>query len=153
VKPKAKRSDRPKIKPPRLTAPQTRGLFGGLYAAALIFEFAVRVKGRSAARRLCEDRIILVEAENAQAALKEATRQGRESRHRYRNSAGNPVHFRLVGVADLIHLGVECDANEVWYRLRERVRPWERRKALILPAEKLTAIRNERELIGPIECV
>jgi len=123
-------------------------LVGGLYAAKLIFEFLVLVGGRPGVRRLCEDRLILVTAPNANVALREANRQGRASEHKYRNNHGNPVHFRFVGVVDLLHLGVECQPNEVWHTTTERVRPMERRARLIPKAHELNAIRQEARLLG-----
>ena len=129
---------------PRLIPPRRRSAVGGVYAATLLFEFLVKVGGQAGARRLCEQRTILVEAKSGLLALKDAKRQGQASQYRYRNGDGNPVHFRFVGVLDLLHLGVECQPNEVWYSIKEYVRPTERRKA-ILPRERdLSAIRNER---------
>jgi hypothetical protein len=54
------------------------------------------------------------------------------------------VHFRFVGVLDLCHLGVECEPNEVWYSIGQRLRPMERRRALVPKAAQLSAIRNEK---------
>jgi len=129
---------------PRLIPPRRRSLVGGVYAATLLFEFFVKAGGRAGARRLCEQRTILVEATSGALALREAKRQGHASAYQYKNSDGNPVRFRFVGVLDLLHLGGECQPNEVWYSIKEYVRPMERRKA-ILPRERdLSAIRNER---------
>jgi len=89
-----------------------------------------------------------MEAPNARAALREAKRQGRGSQYRYRNNEGCPVHFRLVGVIDLLHLGVECQPNEVWYTITQRVRPMERRGRLIPKTHELNAIRQEALLSG-----
>jgi hypothetical protein len=51
-------------------------------------------------------------------------------------------------VLDLLHLGVECEPNEVWYTIRQRVRPMERRSSLIPRSEKLNAIREEAALLS-----
>lgn len=131
-----------------LTPPATRESVGGLYAAKLIFEFLVLVDGRPGTRRLCEDRLILVTAPTAHAALREAKRQARASQYRYRNSEGNPIHFRFIGVVDLLHLGVECQPNEVWYTITQRVRPMERRSKLLPKVRELNAIREEAVLMG-----
>jgi hypothetical protein len=125
---------------------EERGLFGGLYTAKLLFEFLVIVDGAPGVRRLCEERMILIEAESAKDALAKAKRQGRESQYRYRNSAGDPVRFRFVGVMDLLHLGVECANNEVWYTITQRVRPMERRKEILPHESRLCAVLNERRL-------
>jgi hypothetical protein len=39
---------------------------------------------------------------------------------------------------------MECQPNEVWYDIREYVRPMERRKAILPLEANLNAIRNER---------
>jgi Domain of unknown function (DUF4288) len=133
---------------PQLSAPGSRGLFGGLYSAKLLFEFAVFVDGQPGVRRLCEERLVLLDAIDVRAAVREAKRQGRAAQHRYRNGEGNPVLFRFVGILDLVHLGVECQPNEVWYDITQRVRPMERRLT-ILPAEaELSAVKNERLILG-----
>lgn len=112
------------------------------FAAKLLFQFRVMVDGSPGARRLCEERIVTLTATNAKAALAEAKRIGRAARYRYKNAAGNPVHFELVGVMELLCLGSECRPNEVWYDIVERMRPMERRAALIPPESKLCAITN-----------
>ena len=132
----------------RLTHPSKRGLIGGLYSAKLLFEFCVFVSGKPGDRRLCEERLILVSAPSAREALREAARQGKASAYRYRNSDGNRIHFRFVGVVDLCHLGSECQLNEVWYAIGVRLRPMERRKTLVPKPEKLSAIRNEKLVTG-----
>jgi hypothetical protein len=113
------------------------------YSAKLLFEFRVSVDGNPGIRRLCEERIILVEAASARDALREARREGRTSQYRYRNNLGDPVHFRFVGVMDLLHLEV-CSANEVWYTITQRVRPFERRRTLLPAPRDLAAMRQER---------
>jgi Domain of unknown function (DUF4288) len=121
------------------------------YSAKLLFEFHIVVDGSPMVRRTCEERIIIVHAQSASAALREAKRKGRASEFRFRNTFGDPGHFRLVGVMELLHLGVECDADEVWYDITQRVRPSERR-ASILPREKdLNAFRVEAMLRGGVQ--
>ncbi|PYM68489.1 MAG: hypothetical protein DME11_00250, partial [Candidatus Rokuibacteriota bacterium] len=74
---------------------------GGRYAAKLLFQFRVVVNGDPGARRLCEERIVVLRAPNARAALAKANARGRAARYRYRNPSGNPVFFEFVGVTDL----------------------------------------------------
>ena len=71
---------------------------------------------------------------SARAALAAARRRGRAARLRYENDQGNSVDFQFVGVTDLLCLGPECTADEVWYDVREMVRPMERRES-ILPTD------------------
>ena len=133
---------------PRLTKPSGRGSIGGLYAAKLLFEFRVIVDGVPGARRLCEERLILLQAPRAREALHEAKRQARRSQHRYRNSDNSPVLFQFVGVMDLLHLGVECEPNEVWYSIGERMRPMERRQEILPKESELQALREEAMFLG-----
>ncbi len=108
------------------------------YAALLLFQFRVVVAGRPNKRRLVERRIVLFRAIDAPQALRKAKSYGRTCEHDYTNGHGNPVYFEFVGVLDLLHLGVECDDNEVWYEIAEMVEPMERRSTLLLPDEELT---------------
>ena len=97
------------------------------YAAKLLFQFHVDVDGDSGKRRLCEERIINFKARSKDDALKKAQRRGKEGEHAYKNSDGNKVMFQFVGIMDLMSLGSEADADEVWYEIRERLMPMERR--------------------------
>lgn len=101
------------------------------YAAKLLFQFRVMTDGKPNARRLCEERIILIEALDGKAALKEAKRRGRAERHRYINANGDPVVFEFVGIMKLLCLGNEYEDGEVWYELTERLRPMERRNKIL----------------------
>lgn len=104
------------------------------YAALLLFQFRVVTAGEVNKRRLCEKRLILLAAPNGRAALRAAKRRGRASRHNYLNGNGGRVNFEFVGVLDLLHLGVECEPDEVWYQMCRLEEPMERRSRL-LPAE------------------
>lgn len=99
------------------------------YAAKLLFQFRVTVAGEDSKRRLCEERIILLRSPSAKAALAQAKRRGRGAQHSYQNSDGNPVRFEFIGVMDLLSLGPECDEDEVWYEMKERLAPFERKDA------------------------
>ncbi|MCI0748044.1 MAG: DUF4288 domain-containing protein [Verrucomicrobia subdivision 3 bacterium] len=120
----------------------TRKKQSGRYAAKLLFQFRVMVEGSPDVRRTCEERIITFSATHGQAALREAKRRGRAAQHRYKNNQGNPVHFEFVGVLELLRLDPACEADEVWYELKERVRPMERRASIIPPENQLSVIRN-----------
>jgi hypothetical protein len=134
---------------PFLVVPERRRLArsGGVYAAKLLFEFFIVADGKPGVRRLCEERLILITAPNALIALRAARQEGRASEYRSANG-GSPLHFRLVGVLDLLRLGAECRANEVWYDIVQRVRPMERRSAIIPPESRLNAVREERAVLG-----
>jgi hypothetical protein len=123
---------------------ETKRAGRALYGAKLLFEFCVLTNGRAAARRLCEERIVLVPGGSAADAARAAQRQGRANQARYRNPLGQPVAFRFVGVLDLIELGIGCEPNEVWWAFTTRVRPMERRNQIIPHTSKLTAVVDER---------
>ena len=114
------------------------------YSALLLFEFLVTYSGVPGIRRLCEERLVVFTALSARRALAEARRYGRHAQLRYTNPEGGKVAFRFVGVLDLLHLGVECGPEEVWYAIREYVRPMERRHQILPPEHALSAIRQER---------
>jgi hypothetical protein len=110
------------------------------FAAKLLFQFRVVFKGRSNQRRLCEERILVIGASSAEIAHRIALRKGRKSEHHYENNGGGMVHVEFVGILDLMHLGVECDPDEVWYDFRRVLLPKERASRLIPPKGKLSAL-------------
>lgn len=96
------------------------------YAAKLLFQFHVAVKGDAGKRRLCEERIINFDARSPADALRSAKRRGKRAEYAYENSDGNKVSFQFIGVLDLRCLD-DDDAEEVWYDIKERRLPMERR--------------------------
>jgi hypothetical protein len=110
------------------------------YAAKLLFQFRVSVDGKSLKRRLCEERIVVVRAKSARVALALAKRKGRASHDRYKNAHDDWVNFEFIGVMELLCLDPECEKDEVWYELRKRLLPSERRNKFIPPESKLNAI-------------
>ena len=113
------------------------------YAAKLLFQFRVVVDGASSKRRTTEERIILLKDKSARMALGKAKSAGKKSEFSYLNDDKNRVFFEFVGVMDLMHLGEEREKNEVWYEIKEAMKPMERKRRL-LPAEKqLSAIKLE----------
>ena len=123
--------------------PVARSEIMNRYAAKLLFQFRVDVGGDSGKRRTCEERIVVVEARSAASALAEVKRKAKVAEHDYENSNSNRVFFEFVGVMDLLELGAECDADEVWYDICKRLLPMERRDVFIPPEAELNAIRNE----------
>ena len=113
------------------------------YAAKLLFQFRVTIDGDSGKRRICEERIVLLNATSGRAALAQAKRRGKKAQSNYENSDGNPVRFEFIGIQDLRCLDPECENDEVWYDIVERLLPSERRAKLIPPESKLSAIWNE----------
>lgn len=115
------------------------------FAALLLFQFRVVEDGISNRRRLCEKRLLLLQAPGARAALRLAKRRGRQAQYHYGNATEGVVHFEFVGVIDLLRLGVECEPDEVWYGICEMLEPMERRERVISPEKDLQAIAEEGE--------
>jgi hypothetical protein len=113
------------------------------YSAKLLFQFRANLTEEASKRRLCEERIIVLNAMSAKSALAQAKRKGKQGQHHYKNINGKMVYFEFVGVMELLRLGSECAPDEVWYEIRERLLPMERREALIPPDKQLNALRNE----------
>lgn len=120
------------------------GRRGERYAARLLFQFRVVVNGHPGVRRLCENRIIVLRALGARSALTKARARGKAAEYHHRNPSGHSVFFEFVGVTDLLKLGVECEPDEVWYDIVQKVKPMERRRELIPAPERLNAIAGER---------
>ena len=113
------------------------------FAAKLLFQIRIRIGTDNGKRRLCEEQIILIEARSARAALALAKRRGKSQQSSYLNSDGNRVYHEFIGVMDLLHLGPECSNGEVWYEMKQRLLPMERRHTLIPQDSDLYEIRNE----------
>ena len=118
------------------------------YSAKLLFQFRVVVNDHSGRRRLCEERIVLLNARTSPSALKKADRRGKAAEYTYKNDDGNTVYFEYIGILELLLLGNECEQDEVWYDIRERVLPMENRDQLIPPKSELSAFRNARPIRG-----
>lgn len=113
------------------------------YAAKLSFQYRVDLGSDSGKFRRCEERIIVFHAQTAQSALKKSNQRGKRGEHSYSNDDGDTVYFEFIGVVELLELGAECEDDEMWYDISERLLPMERRDRLIPPVVELNAIRNE----------
>jgi hypothetical protein len=114
------------------------------YAAKLFFQYRVDLGSETGKRRLCEERIVLINATSAKSALSKAKRKGTNSEYQHNNDAGNRVYFEFIGVQELLSLDPECADDEVWYEIVERVSPLERREVFIPHENELSAIRLEK---------
>src|SRR5688572_29581141 len=113
------------------------------YAAKLLFEWNPEPNGRRSGRRLCEERIVTFRAGSGRAALARAKSLGRRAVFK-----SGHLQFQFVGILQLMELGVESEAHEVWWELSRKVRPMERR-ARLLPKEKdLWVFRDGRTTPG-----
>lgn len=112
------------------------------YAAKLLFQFRFDVDSTSG-MRMVEERIIILIAKSASEAYNKAMKKGRHDQARFKNESGFMVNFEFVGVADLMHLGVECDASEVWYDIRRMKFPMERKNKILPEKRSLSAFQYE----------
>lgn len=112
------------------------------FAAKLLFQFRVEDESGSNTMRLCEERILVLHAADARDALAQARRRGEAGQNRYANDEGATVHFEFVGVLDLLHLGSECEEDEVWYNIVRRKLPMERAGEIVPAEDQLNAIRE-----------
>ncbi len=113
------------------------------YSAKLLFQFRVGAGASASVRRICEERIILVRSDSARSAVAIAHRIGSSAEHHYVNSDGRDVYFEMIGIVELIRLGLECGEEEVWYSLFERLRPMERKDFFIPNKAELAAVQEE----------
>lgn len=113
------------------------------YTVLLLFQFRVDLgDGKSNIMRLCEERMIILKARNAESALSKAKQYG----HKAQFSSENPDptwHFEFIGVKDLL-LQDFLDAEEVWYDIKTHKMPMERKEHLLPAEDKLNAIMHER---------
>jgi hypothetical protein len=95
-----------------------------------------------------EERIIHIHARSDAEALRKAKRYGASEEWSDSREASK-VRFEFVGVLDLRDL-LACspDEGEVWYELKEMLRPSERRRSLIPSGRELIVnawIRRQRK--------
>lgn len=127
---------------------EAEGTSGLRFAAKLLFQFRSEDASGSNTMRLCEERILVLRAGDAWEALAQARRRGEVGQHRFLNNDGAMVHFEFVGVLDLLHLGIECEEDEVWYDIVRRKLPMERAGEIVPPEDQLNAIRQWRSRTG-----
>jgi len=101
------------------------------YAAKLLFDWNPDPITGGRVMRLSEERIVVFAARSPRASVEKAKRLGRQAEVRY--DSGHRLRF--VGVLQLMELGAECAAGEVWWELRRRRRAKERARTL-LPAQR-----------------
>src|SRR5437016_3875488 len=112
------------------------------YSALLLFQSRIvsAKTGVANRRRLCEKRLMVFEADSPSAALEKAKRRGRKAEYDYNNSDGDRAYVEFVGVMDLVHLGLECDEDEVWYDLTFLREPMEHRERWCPPESELKKV-------------
>jgi hypothetical protein len=115
------------------------------YAAKLLFQYRIAVNSKSSKRRACEERIIILSARSDQDAKRRAKESGYAAEFHFLNIDDKHVFFEFIGILDMIHLGVECGPDEVWYDLKEMVSPKERRSTIIPPENKLMDSRPYKQ--------
>lgn len=115
------------------------------YAAKLLFQYRVVIDGDSNKKRTSEELIVTLSEKSAKAALQKAKTRGKGAQHNYINDDGNSVYFEFVGVVELLHLGIECEDDEVWYEIKDYLTPMECKDKFIPPENTLSAIKYERE--------
>ena len=84
------------------------------YAAHLMLEYGVRGVVRT--QSMCERRIVVFRARNAQAAVRKAKQIGKKAEQRYRNVEGRIAETRFVGLVDVIDIDF-VGPEEVYYSL------------------------------------
>lgn len=127
---------------------------GGLYGAKLLFQWRVVENGKPKRRRLCEERVVLIRARSPGAALAEAKRYGAKEAFKdpQDRPRGRRVYFEFVGVMDLDDMLTDFTEHptEVWYELRERVQPMERRDKLLVPEDRMRAVCEPKRRRGRV---
>lgn len=116
------------------------------YSEKLLFQYRADLgQGQSDIMRRCEERIIVVMARSAESALKKVKIYAEKEEFDGEAEAGNSIYFEFVGVMDLLELGTECEANEVWYNIVTRKLPSERKDVFIPKESNLNALFWERK--------
>jgi hypothetical protein len=114
------------------------------YSAKLLFQFRVEKNKVSNKKRLCEEKIIMVNANNAIEAYNKISRSGKSLQHNYKNSIGENVYYELVGIIEILKIDESFDENEVWYEHKRMLLPKERKNKIIPNKRQLSAFVAER---------
>lgn len=114
---------------------------GTIYGAKLLFQWRVVEGRKTKQRRLCEERVVLIRAGSPRNALAQAKRYGMAESFKdpVARPRGREVFFEFIGVIDLdtVFANFTEHPAEVWYELRERVRPMERRRKLLVSENRM----------------
>lgn len=108
-----------------------------LFSAKLLFQNRVDHDRQSSKRRTCEERTIVFSATSARMAVATAKRRGEEAEFSYENDEGTPVHIEFIGVLDILQHGPEMEKGTVWYEIKDRLLPKERRTSIVLTDQEL----------------
>lgn len=117
---------------------------GSVYGAKLLFQWRVVDGGKPKRRKLCEERVVLLRARSPRHALAQAKRYGKAQSYKdpQVRPGGREVFFEFVGVIDMDDLLIDFSdyPTEVWYELRERDLPMERKQKLLVPENRMRAV-------------
>ena len=107
------------------------------FAAKLMFQLRFKERSLDSRIRTCEERFINFTSRSSRSALAYAKRRGKASEFSYANADGQEIFFDFIGIMVLLKLGAECTEEEVWYEIKGRVLPMERRQKWIPTDQKL----------------
>lgn len=108
------------------------------FSAKLLFQYKILFsKSKFNKMRTCEERIIILKANDLKSAISKANHRGKKANYTYFNNDGNKVSFEFIGIRDMIHLGLEVEKDEVWYDIKQYLLPSERKDKLILTNKQL----------------
>lgn len=129
------------MKPPKKTR-STHERSAQRYAAKLLFQYVTEDSKRGG-YYLVEERIIVVEAISAKESYETVMARAMDAAFSYMADDGGRVSFEFLGCRELIHLGAECEADEVWYSTGKMLDPRARLEKLVPRPELLSAFANE----------
>lgn len=110
------------------------------YSIKLLFQFRIVKNKVSNKRRLCEERILRIDAANVEDAIDLARIIGENNQHKYKNKLGEVIHFEFIGILDIIKLHEKMESSEVWYEFKRLAFPMERKSKLLPNMDKLKVV-------------
>jgi len=114
------------------------------FSAKILFQFRPAARSSRAQMRLCEERIVRFDAASARGALAKAKEIARRASFTYRATDGGRVRFEPLGILELMELGVETVAGEVWWELCRRKVPGRGRPRSVPPERNLRVFTDLR---------
>ena len=115
------------------------------YAAKMLFQYRFYTEP-VVSYRIVEERIVLITSKSSRDAYNLFTKKGKSYERKFKNDEGEEGRFEFIGIQEMVHLGIECEDDEVWYSLKKMKLPMERCKKFIPEKSNLSAIRYESKL-------
>ncbi|MEM6457364.1 MAG: hypothetical protein AAF772_19915 [Acidobacteriota bacterium] len=133
--------DRRRLTPAQLNHPED--LEVRTFGVEMLFQWRTTTPdGRSNTMRPCQTQIVHVDSRTARDAYRQALAHADAQTYTI-DGPNKDVRFECVGIVDMIEIDpLDDDSDEVWYDVRKRLMPMERKDAILPARDRLLAARQ-----------